>query len=254
MIKRHQTDNPNRYVIACPNGRMVVLERIDEAEAGNEALAEQARGGREEGYALFAEMRHNGLGRGDSPGLYLSLLVRPTIPARQAGALSAIAAVAVSRAIERVSNMEARIRWVNDVYYGNHKLAAMMTSARITPNGYLDYAVIGITLALTHEDFQPKLGDVVRQVFAGEAPSLAMRLTETILQEFFLLYDDMMTDHSYMDEYRRRSTVIGKRVRVLSGAKFVRARVLDVDENACLTVELKNGQRMTVSSRSEVVL
>ena len=253
MIEKHATDDGKRCVLSCPNGRMVVLEQVDEARANNEALVEMARAGKEEGYALFAETRENGLLPNDAPGLFLSILVRPGIHARNAGILSAVAAVAAARAIEEIADTEITIRWVNDLYSPNHKIGAMMTSGRITPNGYLDYAVIGMTVALSPEDFQPKLGDVIRQVFGNEAKALSSRLTEHILLEFFTIYDRMLTDRAFLDEYRERSNIIGHRARVLVGNKYVRGRVAAIDENALLVVRLHDGREVTLASRAEVV-
>lgn len=253
MIEKHATDDARRCVLSCPNGRMVVLEQVEGAQASNATLVEMARAGKEEGYALFAETEENGLLDNGAPGLFLSLLVRPGIHAKKAGLLAALTAVAVARAIEKIANTEISIRWVNDLFSPHHKIAAMMTSGRITPSGYLDYAVIGITIALSPEDFQPKLGDMIRQVFGDEAKALSTRLTEHILLEFFTLYDRMLTDRAFLDEYRRRSNIIGRRVRVLVGDTYVHAHVAGFDDGASLVVRFRDGREMTVSSRSEIV-
>ena len=173
--------------------------------------------------------------------------------AQKAGILSAVTAVAAARAIEEIADTEISIRWVNDLFSPHHKLGAMMTSGRITPNGYLDYAVIGMTIALSPEDFQPKLGDVIRQVFGDESKTLSTRLTEHILLEFFTIYDRMMTDRAFLSEYRERSSIIGRRVRVLRAGRYARAQVVDIDEAAQLVVRFRDGSEATVSSRSEVI-
>lgn len=253
MIEKHATEDARKWVLSCPNGRMAVVEQVSEAVASNDTLAEMARAGKEEGYAIFAETDDNGLLANGAPGLFLSILVRPGIHAGKAGILSAIAAVAAARAIEAISDNEISIRWVNDLFSSTHKLGAMMTSGRITPNGYLDYAVIGMAIALSPEDFQPKLGDVIRQVFGDESEALSTRLCEHILFEFFAIYDRMMTDHAFLDEYRERSNVIGRRVRVLRRGRYVRAQVVGIDDNAMLIVRLRDGSELSVSSRSEVI-
>lgn len=250
---RHQTESSDRTVLTLENGRMVILARTEAERANTETLAELARQGKEEGYALFTECIHNHLGPDDAPGLSLSILVRPSIHAQKAGMLSAIAAVAVARAVERISDLTVRIRWVNDLFCGTRKLAVMMTNARITPGGYLDYAVIGVSVALPPEYFKPKLGDIVTQVFSGDMQPLGVRLTEHILEEFFLLYDKMTVDSSYMEEYRARSMILNRRVRVLVGSTYVRGRVCAIDDHAHLVVELRKQQICTVDSPSKVL-
>jgi biotin-(acetyl-CoA carboxylase) ligase len=110
-----------------------------------------------------------------------------------------------------------------------------------------------MTIALSPQDFQPKLGDVIRQVFGDEAKALSTRLSEHILTEFFTIYDTMLTDHAFLEEYRDRSNIIGHRVRVLVGHKYARGRVAGIDDHALLLVRLNDGRELTVSSRSEVV-
>lgn len=242
-----------KTVISCESGRMVIIEQEDRERADNARVLEMAKNGKEEGYVLFSETADGTVLQPGAPGLFLSILVRPVMHAQRAGMLSAATAVAVARAMEAVSDLSIRIRWVNDLYCDTQKLAAMMTSARIKPNGYFDYAVIGITVSLSPSHFQPKLGDVIRRVFNGELRSLSARLTEAIVREFFAIYDKMSVDAGYLAEYRARSMVIGRRVKVLVGDAYVRAKIVGIDENACLTVEAKGGARMTISSRSEIV-
>ena len=110
MIEKHATDDARKCVLSCPNGRMVVLEQVDEEKASNDTLAEMARAGKDEGYAIFTETSDNGLLPGGAPGLFLSILVRPGILAARAGILSAVAAVAAARAIEKVGDIEVSIR------------------------------------------------------------------------------------------------------------------------------------------------
>lgn len=244
---------PEKEILNCPNGRMVILEHTGPDEASTSAVAALARDGKDEGFARYAALPSNQVNSMDAPGLFLCILVRPGIHAKKAGQLSAIAAVAVARAVEKISPIDVRIRWVNDLYHGSRRIAAMMTAAQIKPNGFLDYAAIGISLCLAPDDFPPKLGDVIRQVFEnGETRDLPPRLAEAILFEFFNIYDVMMTDNSYMEEYRRRSLSIGRSVRILTAPSMRSGRVVDIDNNACLVVELRDGRRVTIASRSEI--
>ena len=237
-----------KTVLSCKSGRMVIIEKSVRECAGNARVLELAQEGHEEGYVLYSETEGE-----EAPSLFLSLLVRPVFHAENAGLLSAATAVAVSRAIERVSTAKVGIRWVNDLFADGEKLGAMMTSARVRPNGYFDYAVIGITLSLPSALFESRLGDVVRRVFNGELRPLSARLTEAVVQEFFAIYDGLSGDRSFLEEYRRRSTVIGKRVKVLLGENYLPARVFGIGDDATLHVRLRNGTEVAVASRSEVV-
>ena len=242
-----------KTVLSCESGRMVIIEQTERERADNARVLELAQAGKEEGYVLYSETAKSGALEPNTPGLFLSILVRPVFHAERAGLLSAATAVAVARAIEKISDLSVGIRWVNDLFCGEEKLSAMMTSARIQPSGHFDYAVIGITVSLAPEHFGARLGDVVRRVFNGELRPLSARLTEAIVYEFFSIYDKMGTDHSFLEEYRSRSTLIGRRVKVLLGDNYVPARVSGIGDDASLHVRLRGGTELAVTSRSEIV-
>nr|MCR5583593.1 biotin--[acetyl-CoA-carboxylase] ligase [Eggerthellaceae bacterium] len=113
------------------------------------SLAEQ---GKEELFALVASKQESGKGRrgrsffslGDR-GVYLSILIRPSMPIAQASAITAVAAVATCRAVESLFDVKPSIKWVNDVYLGKHKICGILTEAATDlETGMLSYAVVGI--------------------------------------------------------------------------------------------------------------
>ena len=120
-------------------------------------LAEQ--GGRE-GMVVIAQHQTAGKGRlGRSfyspkgTGLYLSILLRPKFSAQEALSITTAAAVAVAEAVDQVTGKEggeAKIKWVNDVYYRYRKVCGILTEASIDfETGGLHYAVLGIGVNLT---------------------------------------------------------------------------------------------------------
>ena len=248
-----EQNKSKKSVLSCESGRMLIVEESEKPIAGNATMLELAQNGKEEGYILFSELSECPLGDCDGPGMFLSILTRPDLPVQEVGILPVVAAVAVARAIEKLSESRIRIRWVNDLYHGEEKLCAMVSSTRLSPDGQLDYAVIGMSLCLSSNHFPPKLGDVIRRVFNGELRELPSRLSDAIALEFFTIYDRLKIDKSFMEEYRLRSMVIGKRVKVLVGDTYIRGKVIGIDDRACLMVELRSGTQMTVASRSEIV-
>lgn len=252
--KKSEASTAQKTVLSLPHGRMVVLEDMDEDGSDLPTLVDMARAGQGEGYVRYNETARTTVGSDSVPGVILRILIRPAMHASHAGKLAAFTAVAVARAIERHSDMQVRIHWVNDLYEGKRKLGAILTNAQIDTSGHFDYAVIRIALSLDPADFPPRLGDVIRRVFRNEATLLSVRLVESIVEEFFTLYDDVSLHPVYMEEYRKRSATLGRRVKVLTGTKYERGLVTDIDENACLVVRLSRKRSVTVRSRSEIVL
>ena len=83
---------------------------------------------------------------------------------------------------------------------------------------------------------------------------MSERLTEAFIGEFFALYENYDSDRTFMREYKERSLLIGRRVKVRDGnEQLLPGKVCDVDNDARLIVETKDGERIAVTSRSEII-
>ena len=110
---------------------VTVRKRVDStnAEARRRALE-----GAAEGTVVVAEEQIAGKGRPGktffSPaatGLYLSIVLRPTLAADRGQFITCAAAVACAQAIEQVTGAESLIKWVNDIYCDGRKVAGILT-------------------------------------------------------------------------------------------------------------------------------
>jgi len=119
-----------------------------------DALA-AARSGAPHGSVFFADEQRAGRGRGDhkwhsaaGEGLYVSVLLRPQIPAMRLPLLPLAAGLAAAEAVRSVTGITVDLRWPNDILLGPNKaggilvegnsqssaLASMFTNGILTPN------------------------------------------------------------------------------------------------------------------------
>ena len=132
-----------------------IIEK-DSVTSTNTELIEMAKNGAKEGTVLIASEQTAGKGRTgksfyspEGSGVYLSILLRPDFKPEDALFLTTIAAVATAKAIESVSDKEAKIKWVNDVYLDNKKVCGILTESALSSDmEKLDYAVVGIGINL----------------------------------------------------------------------------------------------------------
>ena len=163
------------------------------------------------------------------------------------------AAVAVSRAIETISNnkVKAQIKWVNDVFVDNKKVCGILTEASVDfESGGLEYAVlgIGVNILAPESDFPDELKNVATSVFGNSRQvNIRNRLAAEILRELNRLPENFM-DKKILNEYRSRSMLIGKNVFVVSGEKKEPCVVLDIDDKARLIVRFEDGSEKTIST------
>ncbi len=240
-----------------PGGRLLTIELTEGAVAAAELIEDIARHEGRDGYIVVSSgvpadtlttKKHQ------DDLLSVSILLRPALPPSRVMMLSAIASLALSRAIRHHSTLEPGIRWVGEVYADKKKIAEATTRGALRPGGTgFSYVIVNLSLSIT-KDFTTRLTEVIKSVFSPRRESVAERISETVINEFFSLYEAMATTDStaFLDEYRDLSLLRGKRIRVLRGGKPKRATVLGIDDNAGLVVALRRGGSMVLHSASEL--
>ena len=208
------------------------IEVVDRLPGTNAALRSRADAGAREGLVLIAQAQSAGRGRGGhsfcSPpgGLYMSILLRPEIGARQAVGLTAMAAVAAARAAERLCGVPITIKWVNDLWKNGKKVCGILTEAALDlESGMLDYAVLGLgfNVAAPADGWPEDLRDVAGTLYDG-SPAPGARAA---LAAAFLLSKPMAAYQ--MGESYARS--VGVPVRAFSTALVLLSSLL----SACVT-------------------
>lgn len=116
----------------------------------NDVLKELAVQGAPEGTTVVARAQSKGRGRRGrewasvpGKGIYMSVLLRPGIPATDAGLLAILGGVSVARALETLELPGLALKWPNDVLAGGRKIAGILIEPRIGA-GQIEFAVAGI--------------------------------------------------------------------------------------------------------------
>ena len=79
-------------------------------------------------------------------GIYMSVILRNVKQDRLLD-VTPMAAVAVSRTLDKIFGVKTRIKWVNDVYLDGKKVCGILTKAQ-SKNGKTDFIVVGIGINL----------------------------------------------------------------------------------------------------------
>ena len=124
-------------------------------DSTNRYLNNKSVDGASSGYLVLAEQQTKGKGRQGrrwiSPtatNLTLSLLWRFQQGAAQLGCLSLFIAVAIVRALKKIGIDDAGVKWPNDIYWNNKKLAGILLEMRGELSGP-SAVVIGIGLNIS---------------------------------------------------------------------------------------------------------
>jgi BirA family transcriptional regulator, biotin operon repressor / biotin---[acetyl-CoA-carboxylase] ligase len=101
------------------------------------------------GTAILAEHQDRGKGRlnsrwiSPSGGIWLSIILKPNMPANKSPLLKFVAALAVCDTIEQKTGLESKIKWPNDVLINHKKVCGILLDSA-TKGSRIEYAVIGI--------------------------------------------------------------------------------------------------------------
>jgi BirA family biotin operon repressor/biotin-[acetyl-CoA-carboxylase] ligase len=126
---------------------ILFFESIDSTNITAMKLAEK---GCAQGTVIIADGQTQGKGRlgrtwlsPKGKNLYMSIILRPEIPLRDATVLTLMSAVACASAIKRLFPIPVSIKWPNDIMASDKKLGGILTEIKADIDRIL-YAVIGI--------------------------------------------------------------------------------------------------------------
>ncbi|MBR3704944.1 MAG: biotin--[Oscillospiraceae bacterium] len=223
-------------------------------DSTNSFLKREAADGAPHGSVAVANCQSAGRGRlgrsFQSPpdkGIYLSVLLRPNLPGDALLSATGLAAVAVSRAVQRTSGARVGIKWTNDLILGGRKLAGILAETVVIGREIALVIGVGVNVHHGREDFQGEVADIATSLaiegFAVERAALAAAMIE----ELYALGDALGGEiGDYLEEYRRRCVTLGREVRLMWSEEQSRAAALDIDEQFGLVVRMENGTVTTV--------
>jgi BirA family transcriptional regulator, biotin operon repressor / biotin---[acetyl-CoA-carboxylase] ligase len=202
-----------------PWGDIVILAVTDST---NRVAMEMAENGAKHGTVVVADAQTAGRGRmgrrWTSPAgknLYVSLLLRPSVPTVDAPRLALVAGVALADAVEAVG-VPASLKWPNDLYCGGRKAAGILAEMASDPDG-VRHVVIGVGLNVNMEeaDFPPDLRSTATslRIRAGRA-FRRVDVLARLLEAFGTRYAEFIEGGfpSLRDGWDRRDFLRGRRV------------------------------------------
>lgn len=253
-----RADSLRRGLVA-PAGDYAALEVVAETGSTNLDLAELARRGAPDRTVLVAEHQSAGRGRAartwQAPpraGLSLSVLLRPGgVPNSRWGWLPLLAGLAVAAAVRDTAEVDAVLKWPNDLLIGGRKCGGVLaevvdTSAVVVGIGLnvtqradeLPPGVAATSLALEHAvgtDRDPLLRAVLRELAR--------------LDRHWREHDGDPVGSGLRAAYLVRCATVGQRVRVLLPADAVLVGdAVDIDEHGRLVVRDELGVEHQVAA------
>ncbi len=207
------------------------VEVLDIAPSTNAVVAERARAGEPHGLVVVAEQQTAGRGRLDrtwvSParaGLTFSVLLRPSNPL---GWVPLLAGLGVAQALRQVADVDAVLKWPNDVLIDGHKVAGLLAES------VEGAVVLGIGLNVTTKAAELPVPEATSLALAGATTTDR----DTVLRSVLRGIGDALGDDSRA-AYRELCSTLGREVRVeLPGGESRTGTAEAIDDDGRLVVD-----------------
>ncbi|MDD5408998.1 MAG: biotin--[acetyl-CoA-carboxylase] ligase [Candidatus Omnitrophica bacterium] len=207
------------------------------------------------GTVVLAESQTKGRGRlGRSwfspkyKGIYLSLILRPKILPSASPILTLLSAVSICETIKKVVGLDAQIKWPNDIFICNKKVAGILTEMNAEVDK-VNFVVIGIGLNVNNDKKSLIAQATSLKEQAGQPVSRIILLQELLRRmesNYFLLEDKGA--QAIIDKWRNFSLTLGRRVKIYCQDKHIEGHAVDIDRDGALLVRKDSGLMQKIFS------
>jgi BirA family biotin operon repressor/biotin-[acetyl-CoA-carboxylase] ligase len=183
----------------------------------------------------------------DEDSLVFSLLLFPDASALPVSAVTQLAGLALSNAIDSLTGLKTTIRWPNDVLHRDRKVAGILCE------GKRGAVVIGVGVNVNQTAFPETLPEAASLRQASGHAIDALRLLEAFLAEMFRLTDEATRGGivQLLPDIKARSAIMHRRVEVRT--MFLRhvGTVIDLDAEGRIVLRTDSG-RLEVLNAGQV--
>jgi BirA family biotin operon repressor/biotin-[acetyl-CoA-carboxylase] ligase len=236
-----------------------------ETDSTNDIALARAAEGAPEGAVVLAEAQRRGRGRFhrkwlSPPGanILASVILRPELHPSLVSQLVIVAAVAAAESLRSQYDLDAQIKWPNDVHVGGRKIAGILAELSAEAE-QINHVVIGIGL-----NVNMTRAELPRAVRAA-ATSVQIELGRAV-SRLDVLGELLAHLERWYERWRRSafapvkarwaelSASLGHRVEVVSGKTTVSGLVADLDDDGALMLRLDSGHMRKVASGDMTVV
>jgi BirA family biotin operon repressor/biotin-[acetyl-CoA-carboxylase] ligase len=228
-----------------------VFRYFENVDSTNEKAASWAHEGASHGSLVVGGIQSEGHGRlkrewiSPRGGLWLSAILRPKIAPEEAPKITLMAGVAVSETIHTLLDLDAVIKWPNDVLVRDRKVCGILTEMR-TCGDDIDYIILGLGINVNFRvnDLPEDVRDTATTLMEehGDLVSLE-RLLKTLLKRIEALYEMLESGNSteIMSMWKNKNDTLGRHVRITTSGENVEGVAVDLDKEGALVVKTDDG-------------
>lgn len=227
-----------------------------EIPSTNDAAAVMAERGAGQGCVIVANAQSAGRGRHGRPwvsppgaGLYVSTVLHPR--ERAIPLLTIAAGVAIVEGIQAATGLKSRVKWPNDVYVDDRKLAGILAEGGTSEASPRQYVVLGFGINLMPAAYPPEIARLATSLEyeLGRPVDRGLLLIEC-LASLSARYADLQAGeaHRVTSAWRAcAASSLGRRVQWSGAGTHIEGVAEDIDESGALVVRTGNGAVRIIS-------
>jgi BirA family biotin operon repressor/biotin-[acetyl-CoA-carboxylase] ligase len=234
------------------------LYHFFKAGSTNDIALELGHRGAPHGTVVIAEEQTAGRGRvgrswhsEKASGIYVSVLLRPTLAPAAAPMLTLVAGLAAAAAVEQQTGLAPDIRWPNDLLLGGRKFTGILTEMHAEPDR-IQFVVIGLGMNANHERLPDDLASLATSLrIETGRPQSRLELLVRLLLELERYYNRFMTEGPgvIVERFHKVSSFArGKRIRVETATETFTGTTEGLEPSGLLRVRRDDGGVETVVS------
>ena len=256
---KDQQDNLNPKIIKERLGASLFSEYfvLKESLNSTNVLAKKMAGeGAPEGTVVSAEVQTQGRGRRDrkwvSSGhvnLMFSVILRPSFDPERVFDLTVILSLAAIEAIKITTGCRPMIKWPNDLYLGDKKLAGILSEISLSKKD-LEYVVLGMGINV---NWHPEGDDPDMRPSTSLSAEIGKKVNRNELLAGILknleAYYHRLSLGDKADFYKKwnyYSMILGRKIEIVSEGCVEKGTALRIDQRGALIVRDDQGREKTI--------
>jgi BirA family biotin operon repressor/biotin-[acetyl-CoA-carboxylase] ligase len=220
---------------------------------------EKALKGAVEGTTIIADEQTSGRGRmgrtwlSPQGNIALSLILKPDL--EHLPSLVMIASLAVLRTIKKMTNIDAVIKWPNDVLIKDKKVSGILIENEVRDR-IVNYTIIGIGLNIYLDISEyPEISTIATSLWQAKPQTISKpEIMATLLAELERLYLAAKKGAPIHEEWRAHLDTLGKWVEIKCGDIIEQGIAVGVMANGNLLLRQANGNTTEILAGDVTVL
>lgn len=182
-----------------------------------------------------------------SSGLYMSAVLKPDINLHEIIKFNLFISLAIANAIEKSFDLQAGIKWPNDIYVNNKKICGFLTEV-ISENNVIQTIICGIGINLYETGTLKEIENatsIESELFKNDRMDIDIELfLNHLVKEIEHYYDLFLSSpfSSVKNDWISKSIIFGRQMKISEVNRSFMGKPVDITDDGFLIVSDESGE------------